>query len=559
MLDFLNITSVYKRAAAAGLMLLVFLILSVNIALKKSNTWDEPAHILAGYAYLNNGMDYISPLHHPAFGRLLTGVFTSSMLGLDFDQSVKSEEASMPDFYRYSIKFLYKNRVSAGKILFLSRLPNMILAAILGAYVFAWSNELWGHRGAFLSLFFFILSPNILAHSSLATTDLPVTAFFFISVFYLYRISTRGGNLARVLAAAVFMAFAFTSKHTAFLLLPVSAAAFMAGMKKEPARKAIPYYLLLLLFLYTGIWAVYGFRFHSGGGHYQSLPWDKFSSSSLAHVFGFLRDTRLLPEAYLYSIAGVLSGAGTGRAAFLMGSTSHAGWWYYFLVAFFIKTPIPTLILLIDIALFLSKDSGFRRKALWVSVPALLVFTAMSLQKVNIGLRHILPVYPFIFTLIGMVPYMKTGGERLARGLVYGLCAWYLFSAASIFPHQLAYFNELAGGPKNGYRFLIDSNLDWGQDLPGLKRYIEEKKIDKIKLAYFGLSDPAFYGIEYEYLPSYMIMNGRQTGQDIKLEGYFAISATLLQGEYLDRDYYAVFRGMKPIDTIGYSIFIYKL
>lgn len=550
----------YKRAIAVSFFLFLFLIQASSVALKKSNTWDEPAHIMAGYAYLADGLDYLSPLNHPAFGRLLLAVFPKAFLDLSFDPSVKPEGAKDSDFFPYSLKFLYENRAPGGTVLFLSRLSNIITGLILGIYIFVWSSELWGAAGGYLSLFFYALSPNIIAHSSLATTDIPITAFFFISVFYLYRISVKGITPLSTVACGIFLALAFTSKHTALLLLPLVLASFISSLKKGPPLKAASYYLILFAIVYLAVWGIYGFRYHSGSPYYQPLPWVKFSASSYAPVFDLLRKMRILPEAYLYSIAGVIFGASGGKAAFLMGDYSSAGWWYYFLVAFLIKTPVPTILFLTASVVYGLSGRVSREKVLFLLLPALLVFAAFSLQKVDIGLRHVLPAYPFIFTLIGFVPSIKTPSIRPAKAVFYTCCVWYMYSAASIYPDELAYFNEFIGGPEKGYKYLVDSNLDWGQDLKGLKDYMTANKIGSIKLAYFGFSDPKYFGIDYEYLPSYVIPGAKNVRNEVPLKGYFAISATMLQGVYLaDRNTYRVFKELRPVDTIGYSIFIYKI
>lgn len=548
-----------KKTTLPAVILAIFLGTTTSTALKKSNTWDESAHILAGYSYLKDGNDGLSPLNHPVFGRATIALLPRVLLNLNYDSRVKPEEAPVSNFFSYSLKFLFENKVDGKTILLLSRLSIILLGVLLGAYVYVWSKELWGTKGAALSLVFYALCPNIIANSSLATTDMPVTAFFFISVFYLYRMVTRGVTIKGALIAAIFTAFALTSKHTALLLALIIAFAFLLNLRTDGLKKTILCYAVLISAVYILIWAVYAFRYHSSSPYYMPLFWDKFAHLPVAPLFVFLRKIHFLPEAYLYSINGTLAGAGAGRAAFLMGEYSGAGWWYYFIVAFIIKTPIPTLLFLTAALVYMSTDRENLKKAVFLVLPALVIFTAISMQKVNIGFRHVLPAYPFIFTLIGYVPCISSMRKKAARVVFYGFIVWYLYGAAFIHPDELAYFNEFVGGPKNGYKYLVDSNLDWGQDLIGLKKYIDEHKIEKIKLSYFGLSDPAYYGINYEYLPSYAILNPKIERYSVPLEGYFAISATMLQGVYLsDRDFYKLFRETKPIDMIGYSIFIYK-
>lgn len=554
-------TGLLKKALILSVFSVVFITLSTSIALKKSNTWDESAHILAGYAYLTEGMDYLSPLNHPVTGRAVTALIPALALGLEFNTAVRPEEAVDSDFFPYSLKFLFENTAPGNTVLFLARLSNILLGALLGIYVFLWGEDLWGTRGGYISLFFYLLSPNILAHSSLATTDIPVTAFFFISSYYLYRASSDRAAYGRVLLAALFAALALTSKHTALLLFPIALLSFSMVSRREGWKKASVAALIFFVTVYIVIWALYGFRFQSPSPLYAHLRWERFSSFALDPVFSLLRAVKVLPEAYLYSLEGTIAGSQSGRSAFLIGEYSTTGWWHYFIVAFLIKTPIPALILLIASVLHLAMDRDSALTALKYAIfPAVLVFTAVSMQRVNIGLRHALPAFPFVFLVIGYAARMKAASSRAARAVIAISVIWQIVSAVKIHPHELAYFNEFAGGPRNGYRYLVDSNLDWGQELVGLKEYMERNGIKRIKLSYFGFSDPKYYGIDYEYLPSYIMPAPAGTQEYVKLEGWFAISATMLQGVYLgDRNFYKLFRELEPIDTIGYSIFIYKL
>ena len=555
-----GIVSRYKIFFGVALLLALFIGLGSSIAQKKSNTWDEPAHIMAGYAYLTEGMDYLSPLNHPVLGRSLSGLFPALFLDLDFDKSIEPEGAKFSRFFPYSLKFLFENKTNGETILLLSRLPNILLGALLGAFVFAWSRRLWGAAGGYLSLFFFVLSPNILAHSTLATTDLPATAFFFITAYYLYLIAAEGIDAKKTSLAGFFFAMGLASKHTMLLIAPFMLAAFLHAGRKAGLKKTLGYAALLAGLTYLFIWAVYGFSFHSGSPGYAPLEWTAFQPTRPGRFLHLLNEWKLLPESYLYGLAGSVAGAGSGRAAFFMGEYSATGWASYFPTAFLIKTPIPTITLLSASLIYFSREKDRLMKAAFIILPPLLIFLAFSAQKVNIGLRHVLPAYPFIFVLIGFVPSIKTESVKFARAIFYACVVWYAYAAAVIFPHQLAYFNEFTGGPKNGYKYLVDSNLDWGQDLPGLKKFMDANGIERIKLAYFGFCDPRYYGIDYEYLPGYCIPEPINVKEDIELTGWFAISATMLQGVYLpERDFYKPFREIKPMGHIGYSIFIYRL
>jgi hypothetical protein len=193
---------------------------------------------------------------------------------------------------------------------------------------------------------------------------------------------------------------------------------------------------------------------------------------------------------------------------------------------------------------------------LFLVVPPLLLLAAISFGPVKIGLRHVLPVFPFIFVFTAR--FFKLALERrLLSGLAFLLVIWYLVSSIRIH-HYLAYFNEYVGGPANGYNYLLDSNLDWGQDLKGLKEYMEARGIEKVKLAYLGTIDLEYYGLSSEPI-SVQDLAALREGKFTR--GVFAISASFLQGLYLpgDRDRYKWFRDRTPTAQIGYSIFVYEI
>ena len=203
----------------------------------------------------------------------------------------------------------------------------------------------------------------------------------------------------------------------------------------------------------------------------------------------FILEHRLFPEAL---VAGYSYNLKIWKhAAYLLGQISQDGFWSYFPIAFAVKTPLPTLLLLVAATgMWLLKR---RRISVdyWLLLPALIYFSLAVLSRFNIGIRHILPIYPFLFVLLGGVTQQlwQDGSRGMRAGLlVLGL--WYLGASLSIYPRYLAYFNELAGGPKNGHKVLLDSNLDWGQDLKGLKHWMDSNKVQRIQMLYFGIGYP---------------------------------------------------------------------
>jgi hypothetical protein len=247
-----------------------------------------------------------------------------------------------------------------------------------------------------------------------------------------------------------------------------------------------------------------------------------------------------------------------GFSSFFHGEHSVYGWWYFYPVVFLLKTPVP-IQALFALATFVY-IKYFRKRwfeALFLFAPIISLFAVFISSNIATGVRYLLPAYPCIFVLIGSLAQY---GKR-ARGLLYAMAVWYVGAVLFIAPHYLAYFNELIGGSGNGYKYLVDSNLDWGQDLKGLKKYMDAHDITRISLSYFGLDSPKRYGINYDWLPSHYLYNPTpEKTLDAKKNRFVAISATNLQGVYLEpKDMYAWLWQYEPVAKIGYSIFVYDL
>ncbi len=197
-----------------------------------------------------------------------------------------------------------------------------------------------------------------------------------------------------------------------------------------------------------------------------------------------------------------------------------------------------------------------------VWVPVAVYLAATATRGLQIGHRHLLPIYPFLFLAAGEA-LSALRGWRAPRGasVAAALLLWYAGGTLAQHPHHLAYFNELAGGPGNGWRRLVDSNLDWGQDLKRLAAWLRENPAPGLKLSYFGSADPAYYGIESEALPGYTAPHAPRITREIRPGDVLAVSATNLQGVYLeaeDRALMARVRALQPIARVGYSIFVFR-
>jgi hypothetical protein len=239
-----------------------------------------------------------------------------------------------------------------------------------------------------------------------------------------------------------------------------------------------------------------------------------------------------------------------------MGEFKTGGWWYYFLLAFMFKTPLPTLILILPALLLMRRyrAPGFLDE-LFLMLPVLLYTAATSAMADNLGIRYLLPVYPLVFIflsrLAGLLPRFKPA--RIGAAV---LALWYLAGAIAIYPDHLAYFNELVGGPGRGHLYLDDSNIDWGQDLKRLAGYLEERGIDSVKLRYGRNDAPGYYGINSRSITD------AEWSADPPPPGIYVFGTHLLiRGEY-----YAQSRGLKtdwlsryrPVGRVGYSCYIFE-
>jgi hypothetical protein len=561
---------------------LVFVLLSTTSMVQKSATFDEPNKLISGYANLK-WRDYRLGPDHPPLARMITAL---PLLALNIpdprNQNRLWEDSLVSDNARRLFTQAMLYRVDADWILFWGRIPVVGIAVILGFFVFFWARELYGSASAIVALFLYGFDPNILAHARLATSDLALTLFSFLSLYAFYQTCKRF-TWSASLTCGLLIACAGLSKHNGWLVLItvliLGSAVTLSGKhwpvgiwklrpletKKRKVCLFISFILVTAMLIYLMIWASYGFRYRA----VPALPVGAVTLAAPATGLGTsllqaMKEIRFFPEAYLEGILIALIRIGRGHHYFLLGDLSTAGWWYYFLVAFLVKTPLPTLFLLgLGCAVAITKRVPLRKREYFLLAPVGVYFLASTLSNYNLGLRYILPIYPFLFVFISrLVPSygeIQQKGKWAAGTLV---ALWYLISSQGIYPHYLAYFNEFTGGADSGYKVLVDSNLDWGQDLKGLKKWMLKNRVDLIGLSYFGTADPRYYEIPFVYLPSIPFYYPGHEERDVgRKPDFFAISATNLQGVFLnesDRKELAPFLKKEPITKVGHSIFIYR-
>jgi hypothetical protein len=506
-----------------------FAALSVGSYTQESATYDEPKHLTSGYAALRL-RDYRLDLESPPLVCLWAALPLMFTPGVTLDtNSVNWLKGDNTEFYR---EFLYKQN-DADHLLYRARFMIVLLGILLGVLLFSWARELYGFNPAVCVLSLYTLEPNLLAHASLVTMDLGVTCFFLGTIYFLWRV-TRNFRAGSLLGATACFAAAMLTKFSALALIPITIILLAAyAVQSGQVRRALLIFSTVAAGTYIAIHITYAFCGAPGVGEF------------------------FLPESY---VAGLHSQLAPREAwpAFLAGNFRPQGWWYYYPVAILAKTPVAVLVLFAGgLIIYIVNRRMLSQDDIFILVPLSLFLGAAMVVKFNIGLRYVLPIYPFILLVAGKACARLL---RDARGwLLIALGALLFVEFFQIYPHQLAFFNFLVGGPRGGSRILVDSNLDWGQDLKLLKRWMNDHNVRHINLCYFGIADPAYYGIDCTRLPGHPVVEEFAAPQ---LPGYVAISVTNLRGVYLseqDRSFYGPLNRMTLAATAGYSIYIYRV
>lgn len=533
-------------------MLCLFATLLVSSILQESQTWDEAAHLAAGYSYWTTRDFRLNP-EHPPLSKLLAAL---PLLPLHPDFRFTPEEWRNADEYAIGAVFLYHNRVSADTLLFAGRAMTILTALALALVLGCWTRRQFGARAGLFSLLLFILDPNILAHGRYITSDMIVTAFLFCAcIRWLGYLET--GGLAALLQTGVLAGLTISSKFSGLIVYPLLLLLWIVyrrlGHRPVPRPGLRRQFLALGLLPFAITFALYFFDT-------RSLLSDPRLGPHIVQAKSAVRRIAAIPVPAYYYFRGLhvfIRNLHSGHETYFLGSISGRGSWAYFPVAFLLKTPVATLLLLLlCTALAIQRLHGNGPLPLsWLALglPPLIYFLVSMNSLLNIGIRHILPVYPFLFVLIAAIVFGSSheGHTRRVRaaGIVLGLLL--VVECAGIYPNYLAFFNFFCGGPRNGPRYLLDSNLDWGQDLKNLQSWVATNRALPLCLCYRGTAEPEYYGLVYRRFDS-----ARDLKEIANLDCVAAVSADYL---FSGGERFQALRQRSPEARIGYSIYIYDL
>ncbi len=476
---------------------------------RESLTFDEDDHIYAGYRMWKTG-DYGLNPEHPPLVKLLA---TASILG----EPLKLQPLKGRDFkeeaYLGGRDFLAANDPDH-HLLFRMRLTAGLLALGMTVTVFLAALEWFGLPAALIALVLAVFDPNLLAHSALVTTDMGLSCFLLLSLLAFYRWARRPTWL-RLALAGLAAGCEIGSKHSGILLAPMLLALALVEVfgatrcdRQQTARRLVGGLAGIVLIAVAVLWALYGFR-------YAARPAGLTLSTSLVEyaaplsnfnrgVVLFFARFHLLPESYLMGLVDVKRVA-QGSATFILGKVYAHGVCWYFPMAILIKTTIGLMLLVALSGLAIALGKLRRgREALYVVLPAAIYFGVAVTSGLNIGARHVLPLYALGAVLAGAGAWALICSHRRWAYVVGVLVAWHIASAFSAFPVDMAYANEAWGGPSQVHRYLSDANVDWAQQLAQVKTWQDKHPTEECWFAYFARPevDPAMWGVHCHPLPT---------------------------------------------------------
>ncbi len=550
--------------AIVGLLAL-YAVLAWSAVSQKSAIYDESLHVASSLAIKQLG-DFRVDSEDPAlFKQWLVLAQPERMLPTD-SPFWREAGRDAPAQWAWGVQAtFFHDPGEAIEMIDRGRLAMLVLSIGLGALIAGWAWQVGGPAAGVIAAALLALDPNFLGHGAIAKNDVAAALGYAATAWMLYRVGQRV-TASGVLLLAMAVTFTLTMKFSGVLLAGIVPLTLMLSALLNPALSpsergkailiAIAVSAIVGVFAYGGIWAVYGFR-------YAVSP-DPAYSLSVAQQAGehsiltTIDRAHLFPQSYTFGLAYTLKSA-EHRVGYLFGQIRDNGWWYYFPVAMAVKTPLATLAMF-AIALVLALTPAGRLRLLgrsWLAICLLtpaIVYTAMAMRSsLNLGVRHMLPVYPLAFVAIGVV---LSRHRKLATGLLILLA----IETLSAYPDYIAYFNAAVGGSRGGARILADSNLDWGQDLTTLAEWQESHPQTKVYLSYFGTALPYAYGVSatsavagYAYDPGSSMPDQ---------PGVLAVSVTQLQGLYISNEYkpfYESLRRKPPREILGGTLYLYDV
>jgi hypothetical protein len=592
----------YQNYIVACILLIMFAI-SISVSRQDAAIMDEVAHIPAGYSYVHYHDFRLNP-EHPPLLKDLAGI-PLQFLNVTFPTNEQFWTTDANGQWNAGWQFMYFPTNDTEAIMFWSRFPIILISLVLGFVIFKWAKELFGTKTGLLALALYAFDPNILGHNHYVTTDLGIAAFS-VFAFYFFSKYLKNPNWKSTVLAGIFLGLAQLAKFSGVLLFPILGLTLLIYIfaRKEKLKSSFwgsqkirkfwlqkfyhyaASFILIIVICFALIWAVYAVNIYKMPAEKVHQLIDTQLGSGTLKLVGNplhkMADNAILRPMgqYLIGFFMVFGRVAGGNTTYFFGQVTNQSFRAYFPMVFLIKETIPLLILLLTASalglyLFLRNNlSDFPKRVLkniknyldeHITETMMLMFIALYAYvsitgNLNIGFRHLFPILPFMYILISkeviaLLVQLRGNAKKIMASIVVLLVMWLMAETAFAYPYYLAYFNETIGGSKNGYKYVTDSNVDWGQDLKRLTNWVDENNIGTIRVDYFGGGDVK------HYLGDKAVIWHAGMGQE---PGWYAISATFLQNSlyykitFGEADYQWL-RERTPYAEIGNSILIYKI
>jgi hypothetical protein len=561
------------EAVCAALLVLMAANLFGQIS-RKSLTNDEMIHIPAGYYHLVAGYFQVNN-EHPPLVKMWAALPLLFIQPNEPPPAKDEAEHNMNLTWRYQARFWSDNAEHFEALIFWTRAFMIILTVALGVLLFLFVRDLFGPRAACFSVALFTLEPTVLAHGRIVHTDV-AAALVYLLFFYTLRGYVKNPNWRQALLVGLASGIALVTKFSMIIMLPllgclaIVGTVFAARLKTERRRPLLHAAAAFLMVLVV-VNAAYYFRRPPITA--PDVAWVKLQSPEKFDTLmtGFHWGSTVVPTYFLFGFYNFWLHTKHGHPGSLLGQYSSRGWWYYFPVAFALKTSLPFLILSIA-SLFwavwrlaVNRDTRF----LWIVIPLSIYVAVSMMSTINIGVRHFLPAYLFLFMTAGALldRLLRVRYPRhFAVALVAVLLSWTAVEALRAYPDYVPYMNQLASSHPHWW-YLSDSNVEWGDDAGELAQYLHARGETEVSGAISGgWGTLARYGIAYhEIFP--------KPGVKIPDTRYVAIGASFLNGstnalpadesgnfvsEEQRINYLAAYRTLKPEAVIGNSIYVYR-
>lgn len=542
-------------------------------AVRTSATFDEPIHTLAGHQYWHCGDYGINPEHPPLLKLLATSSFNFRASLIESKADCGMRLVPKPEADGLGGEFLSENGVDS--IMIPARLSAALLSLLLAVLLFLATQEMFGKWEALTALAILAFEPNLIAHGALVTTDMALTATAFGAVFALYRYS-KNPTWARFLVVGLALGLMLGAKHSAVIFVGILFVIFVTdALFYRQSEMSLPKIIVRRVGAFAGffliglvlLWSFYGFRYYalpSASGNLVSVEdyiktngRPEMIESTTAKIVITANKLHVFPESYILGLADIV--AAGSRNVTIFDKDYPTGQWFYFPVGFAVKSSIA-LLLLLPLGLifpFFAKEK--RREMLFILAPPLIFFAFALTSKLNIGVRHILPVYGFFIVAAAVGAIWMSRKFRVFRYVLIALLLFHAVTAIRTAPNYIAFANDFFGGVNNSYRVFRDSSSEWGQNYKLINEYVQRENITDCWFAGIGNIEVVRVSQPCRIMPDRLLRGMSSQINEIVppvVEGTVLVSVNNLPPK--GGAEYAIFTQSEPIAQIGGTIFVYR-